>query len=83
MAENNKNPRKCPYCGEVLEHPYWTHIQQEHPGEYASKKTWIKLFKDYRGIGMEVEQSINVISELFNADKNEIEWFLKESGTLK
>lgn len=81
MAENNKS-RKCPYCGQTLEHPYWSHVQEKHPAEYASKKTWITLFNDYRSIGMEIEQSINVIAELFNADKNEIEWFLKDSGAI-
>lgn len=46
MAGKDK-PRKCPYCLEILYHPYWVHIQAQHPNEYAKNETWIQLYKDY------------------------------------
>ena len=71
--------RYCPYCGVELEHPYWAHIQAEHPDKYTQKETWIKLWQDYRGLGMDVETSLMVISELFNATQEEIKSFLENA----
>ncbi len=70
--------RKCPYCGKVLDHPYWRHIESDHPTEYQSDKaTWIQLYKDYIAMGMDKEISIKVISELFNQTDKDILDFLK------
>ena len=66
MSEEEES-RFCPYCGVVLTKPYWVHIQKEHPEKYAQKETWIKLYQDYRKIGMDQDVSIKVISELFNS----------------
>ncbi|MFX1379500.1 MAG: hypothetical protein ACFFA4_10445 [Promethearchaeota archaeon] len=74
--------RYCPYCGVELEHPYWAHIQAEHPDKYTQKETWVKLWKDYRGLGMDEETSLLVISELFNATQEEIKSFLKNAKVL-
>jgi hypothetical protein len=84
MPKNiEEESRFCPYCGESLKKPYWQHVQKEHPEKYAQKETWVILFKDYRAAGMDVDISIQVISELFNATKNEIHSFLKNSKALK
>jgi len=74
--------RFCPYCGISLKHPYWEHVQSEHPDRYTQKETWIKLYKDYRKLGMDEEISLTVISELFNATTDEIKSFLKNKNAL-
>jgi len=74
--------RFCPYCGIKLKHPYWQHIQAEHPDRYTKKETWIKLYQDYTKLGMEKDISLTVISELFNATIEEIESFLKSNKVL-
>jgi hypothetical protein len=74
--------RFCPYCGVKLTHPYWQHVQKEHPDKYAQKETWIKLFQDYSSVGMDTETSLKVISELFNATEDEIESFLKNEDII-
>jgi hypothetical protein len=74
--------RFCPYCGEKLKHPYWQHVQKEHPNKYAQKETWVKLYQDYIGVGMDKETSLKVISELFNATEDEIESFLRNADAL-
>jgi len=43
----SKEGRKCPYCGKVLKHPFWVHVQEVHPNEYQKNETWIQLYKDY------------------------------------
>lgn len=78
MSEEEES-RFCPYCGVSLTKPYWVHIQKEHPEKYAQKETWIKLYQDYRKIGMDQDVSIKVISELFNSTVEEISSFLKNS----
>jgi len=72
-------PRKCPYCGAVLSHPYWSHIQEAHPAEYAKNETWIKLYKDYRSMGMEKTVCLMVIAELFNSTPENVESYLKQN----
>ncbi|MFW9828944.1 MAG: hypothetical protein ACFFEY_15245 [Candidatus Thorarchaeota archaeon] len=79
---SEEESRFCPYCGVELEYPYWQHIQKEHPDKYTQKETWIKLYKDYIGLGMDQETSLKVISELFNATEEEIESFLKNAKAL-
>ncbi len=79
---DEEESRFCPYCGIKLTKPYWVHIQKEHPEKYAQKETWIKLYQDYRKIGMDQEVSIKVISELFNSTVEEITSFLKNSNNL-
>ncbi len=74
--------KKCPYCGIELEHPYWAHVQEMHPEEYAKKETWIPLYRDYASMGMEESMCIMVISELFNVDQTEIKSFLKKKKVL-
>ncbi|MFX0057568.1 MAG: hypothetical protein ACFE85_14935 [Candidatus Hodarchaeota archaeon] len=74
--------RFCPYCGVKLQHPYWQHVQKEHPEKYAQKETWIKLFEDYTKLGMDEDISLKVISELFNATEEEIKSFLKNAKAL-
>ena len=74
--------RFCPYCGIKLKHPYWQHIQEFHPDKYTQKETWVKLYQDYRNLGMDKEISLTVISELFNATTEEIESFLKDKKAL-
>ncbi|MFX0001550.1 MAG: hypothetical protein ACFE9Q_08390 [Candidatus Hodarchaeota archaeon] len=74
--------RFCPYCGVELQHPYWQHIQKEHPDKYTQKETWIKLYQDYTGLGMDEATSLMVISELFNATQDEIKSFLKNANVL-
>jgi len=79
---HEEESRFCPYCGVELQHPYWAHVQAEHPEKYSQKETWIKLFQDYKKMGMGDEISITVISELFNATMEEIESFLKNAKVL-
>jgi hypothetical protein len=76
---SEQESRFCPYCGVELQHPYWEHVQKEHPDKYTAKETWIKLYKDYRKLGMDEDISLTVISELFNATKDEIKSFLKSN----
>ncbi len=77
---HEEESRFCPYCGVELQHPYWAHVQAEHPEKYSQKETWIKLFQDYKKMGMGDEISITVISELFNATMEEVESFLRNAG---
>jgi len=79
---HEEESRFCPYCGVELQHPYWAHVQAEHPDKYSQKETWIKLFQDYKKMGMGDEISITVISELFNATMEEIKSFLKNAKIL-
>jgi len=79
---HEEESRFCPYCGVELEHPYWAHVQAEHSDKYSQKETWIKLFQDYKKMGMGDEISITVISELFNATMEEIKSFLKNAKVL-
>ena len=74
--------RECPYCGVLLEHPYWAHVQEAHPDEYQKHETWITLYKDYSGMGMDPSICFMVIGELFNATPQEVESFLKKKGAL-
>ena len=76
--------RNCPYCGkELVERPYWRHIEREHSEEYASdKQTWLQLFKDYASAGMDKDKCIEIISEIFNKKPKEITDFLKLHGEL-
>ena len=76
--------RKCPYCGkELVERPYWRHIEREHGEEYATDKaTWIQLFKDYTSAGMDKDKSIEIICEIFNKKESEIVEFLQTHGEL-
>ncbi|GAG94382.1 unnamed protein product [marine sediment metagenome] len=53
--------RFCPYCGIKLKHPYWEHIQSKHPERYTQKETWVKLYQDYRNLGMDDVISIGSI----------------------
>ena len=76
---SEEESRFCPYCGIELEHPYQAHIQAEHPDKYTQKETWIKLYQDYTGLGMDESTSLMVISELFNATQEEIKSFLKNA----
>ena len=82
MPDDDSESRFCPYCGVKLSRPYWQHIQREHPEKYAAKETWISLYKDYKGAGMDETISIMVISELFNATPEEIKSFLKNAKAL-
>ncbi len=79
---SEEESRFCPYCGIELEHPYWQHIQTDHPNKYTQKETWIKLYKDYKSLGMDEATSLLVISELFNATQEEIKSFLKNAKAL-
>lgn len=79
---SEEESRFCPYCGVELQHPYWQHIQKEHPDKYTQKETWIKLYQDYTGLGMDEQTSLMVISELFNATQDEIKSFLKNADVL-
>ncbi len=80
---NEDESRFCPYCGESLFKPYWQHIQREHPDKYSQKETWIQLYEDYTGLGMDETTSLLVISELFNATKEEIKSFLVNAKIIK
>jgi len=75
--------RKCPYCGMILDHPYWRHIESEHPEEYLNDQaTWIQLYKDYLGMGMDQDLCVKVISELFNQSEKDILDFLKDQNII-
>ena len=76
--------RKCPYCGkELVERPYWRHIEKQHKEEYESdQQTWIQLYKDYTSMGMEQDKSLQVISEIFNKDPETIKEFLAKHHAL-
>jgi len=80
---DEEESRFCPYCGIELKHPYWAHVQAEHPEKYTQKETWIKLYEDYTGLGMDETTSLMVISELFNATQEEIKSFLKNANVIK
>ncbi len=60
----------------------WSHIQATHPEKYTQKETWVKLYKDYRKLGMDEEISLTVISELFNSTIDEIKSFLKSTDAI-
>ncbi len=60
----------------------WSHIQESHPEKYTQKETWVKLYQDYRKLGMDEEISLTVISELFNSTIDEIKSFLKNKNAL-
>ncbi len=60
----------------------WSHIQASHADKYTQKETWVKLYQDYRKLGMDEEISLTVISELFNATTEEIKSFLKDKKAL-
>jgi len=77
---DQEDVRYCPYCGIKLKHPYWEHIQSKHASKYTQKETWVKLYQDYRKLGMDEGISLTVISELFNATKDEIKSFLKNKN---
>ncbi|MFW9867311.1 MAG: hypothetical protein ACFFEN_14540 [Candidatus Thorarchaeota archaeon] len=83
MTNDETESRFCPYCGKELEHPYWAHVQAEHPDKYSQKETWIKLYQDYIGLGMDETTSLVVISELFNATQEEIKSFLRNANVIK
>ena len=74
--------RKCPYCGILLHHPYWQHVQSEHPEEYARNETWIQLYKDYTSMGMDSAMSLMVIAELFNHSIDDVKGYLDEQNIL-
>ena len=82
MSAQDDETRFCPYCGIKLKHPYWEHIQSVHAEKYAQKETWVKLYQDYRNLGMDEEISLTVISEPFNATTEEIKSFLKDKKAL-
>jgi len=82
MSENNEKITTCPYCGAKLKHPYWAHVQEKHPEEYQKKQTWLKLFEDYRSMGMDVDISLQVIGELFNVEPEEVRFFLEQNNIL-
>ena len=63
----------------ALNHPYWQHIQKKHQEKYSLKETWVQLYKDYTGLGMDEATSLMVIGELFNATKEEVKSFLKNA----
>jgi hypothetical protein len=79
---NSDEVKTCPYCGAKLKHPYWSHVQKNHPDEYAKKQTWIPLFKDYKKMGMENTICYKVIGELFNVEEDEVEFFLKQNNVI-
>ena len=64
-------------------HPYWQHIQKKHPDKYSQKETWVQLYEDYTGLGMDMSTSLMVISELFNATTEEIKSFLVNANIIK
>ena len=74
--------RTCPYCGAILHHPYWQHVQSEHPSEYARNETWIQLYKDYTSMGMDQAMSLMVIAELFNHSQEDVKTYLKENNVI-
>ena len=82
MSDDVDDGRECPYCGVILHHPYWSHVQQEHPAEYAKNETWITLYKDYTNMGMDETVTLMVIGELFNVSPEEVKSFLAKQGTV-
>ena len=82
MSDEDES-RFCPYCGVPLNHPYWQHIQTEHPDKYSQKETWVQLYQDYASLGMDSHTSLLVISELFNATTDEIKSFLVNAKIIK
>ena len=74
--------RKCPYCGKLLHHPYWQHVQSQHPAEYAKNETWIQLYRDYVSMGMSQDMSLMVISELFNQPIDDVKEYLEKSDVI-
>lgn len=82
MSNDSSEVKTCPYCNEKLKHPYWAHVQQKHPNEYAKKQTWIPLYKDYKKMGMEDKICFKVIGELFNIGSDEVKFFLKQNKVL-
>jgi len=74
--------RKCPYCGKLLYHPYWQHVQSQHPAEYAKNETWIQLYRDYVSMGMSQDMSLMVISELFNQPIDDVKEYLEKSDVI-
>lgn len=79
----SEETRECPICGKMLKKPYWKHLQKKHPKKYQeNRSTWIQLYKDYTAMGMSMDMSIKVISELFNAVEKEIKSFLKKQKVL-
>jgi len=78
----DEESRFCPYCGVKLKHPYWVHVQDKHQEKYSQKETWIKLYEDYRKLGMQEDISLTVISELFNATVEEVKSFLRNAKVL-
>jgi len=81
MTKNGEG-RTCPYCGAVLYHPYWQHVQTNHSNEYQRNETWIQLYKDYTSMGMSQEMSLMVISELFNQTIDDIKAYLEKNNVL-
>lgn len=79
---DDSEQRKCPYCQATLRKPYWKHIQSEHPEEYKQKSTWVQLYKDYAGMGMDKSICLMVISELFNTTPNEVETYLQNENII-
>jgi len=79
---DEEESRFCPYCGIALHHPYWQHIQKEHGEKYSQKETWVQLYQDYTGLGMDEATSLMVIGELFNASTEEVKSFLKNAKAL-
>ncbi|MHA1148623.1 MAG: hypothetical protein ACTSR8_10305 [Promethearchaeota archaeon] len=78
----DEEKRDCPYCGMKLSKPYWQHIQTEHPNEYKEKNMWVPLYKEYKGLGMDENMCLMVISELYNVDQAEVKSFLKSENVL-
>ncbi len=81
MSDEDES-RFCPYCGIPLHKPYWQHIQKEHQEKYTLKETWISLYQDYTGLGMDEATSLMVIGELFNATPEEVKSFLKNAKVI-
>ena len=80
MSDENDEGRECPYCGAILHHPYWSHVQQEHPAEYAKNETWVTLYNDYSSMGMDESVCLMVIGELFNVSAEEVKSFIAKQG---
>ena len=74
----DEEKRNCPYCGKPLKRPYWQHIQKVHPEEYQKKEMWLPLYKEYKGLGMDQNMCVTVISELYNVSADEVKSFLKD-----
>jgi len=39
---------------------------------------WLPLYKEYKGLGMDQNMCVTVISELYNVSANEVKSFLKD-----